>query len=309
MKVLVIDVGGTEIKYAAFDENLNMEGYDKITTPYDRGVDGFLDTLEEIYNSFHGRVVGISICLPGIIDSEVGNCISGGTLEYNVGQPVGELLAKRCGVPVYLENDGKCAVLAEYWKGALKDCQIGVLLALGTAVAGGLVINGEILKGNHYSAGEFSYICMDYNRWEEADTMAGALCSAVNFVKAVQMALPEYKLKNGQEVFELVKRKHPVANKLFREFLRKVVVQIYNLQIMFDPEVIAIGGGISRQELLLAALQEELDRFYAEGYWTKDNQFLPRPKLTICKFFNEANLIGAMYHYLKREGLLSTNFK
>ena len=91
MRVLVIDVGGTEIKYAAANTSLDLMGYGKIKTPYETGVEGFLDVLEGIYRKFEGIVSGVSVSLPGLIDDQNGCCISGGSLEYNVGKPLGKL--------------------------------------------------------------------------------------------------------------------------------------------------------------------------------------------------------------------------
>lgn len=307
MRVLVIDVGGTEIKYASADTSLGLMGYEKMKTPYETGFEGFLNVLEGIYRKFEGTVCGVSVSLPGLINDRNGYCISGGSLEYNVGKPLGKLLSKRIQTPVYLQNDGRCAVLAEYWKGALKGCSVGILFALGTAVAGGIIVNGEVLKGPDFSAGEFSYICADHARWEEPDSLAGTACSAVNFVKSVQSALPELSLGDGKEVFEQVKAENSAALCLFRQYLRNIAGQLYNLQIILDPDTIAIGGGISRQEVLLTALQEEVDCFYKEGYWTNRTPFLKKPRLKVCRFFNEANLIGALYHYLKRENLIEGN--
>ena len=304
MRVLVIDVGGTEIKYAAANTSLDLMGYGKIKTPYETGVEGFLDVLEGIYRKFEGIVSGVSVSLPGLIDDQNGCCISGGSLEYNVGKPLGKLLSERLQVPVYLQNDGRCAVLAEYWKGALKGSSVGVLFALGTAVAGGIIVNGEVLKGPDFSAGEFSYICADYGRWKQADSLAGTACSAVNYVKEVQTALHRLSLRDGKEVFEQVNKGNPTALRLFGNYLRNIVIQLYNLQIILDPDTIAIGGGISRQETLLEALKKDVDCFYEEGYWTQKNPFLHKPRLTVCRFFNEANLIGALYHYLKRENVI-----
>ena len=303
MNVCVIDVGGTEIKFASMDEELRMEGYGRLPTPYEHGFDGFINAIESISRRFLHSAVGVSICLPGIIDSERGYCISGGSLEYNIGKPVAERLQERLQVPVYLENDGKCAAMAEYWKGSLRNCGVGVVFALGTAVAGGIIIHGEVVKGADFSAGEFSYLCENPDKWKSQSATAGYLCSAVNLVKKVQDALPERKLQTGQEVFRVIEEKNPAALEIFHSYIRNIVSQLYNLQIILNPDCIAIGGGISRQQVLLDALQRGVDQFYQEGYWTRNTPFLNKPKLALCRFHNEANLIGAMYHYLKREHL------
>ncbi len=301
MDILVIDVGGTTIKFAVMTEQCEILEKGAVDTPYEEGIHGFAQTVYQIYQEFEGRVRGIAMCMPGIIDTDAGFCLSGGSLEYNVGQPVKKLLEEQCHVPVYIENDGKCAVWAEYWKGALKGKRSGVVLALGTAVAGGILLDGKVWKGRHFSAGELSYLCSDREKWKEKDGTTGYNCSAVNFINEVCERINYQGEDSGQKVFEEIGRQNPEVLEIFQEYLGKIAAQIYNIQIMLDPDVIAIGGGISKQKILLEKLQEEVERFYADGYWTGDNTFLPRPVLKLCKYGNDANLIGALYNYLMKE--------
>ena len=72
--------------------------------------------------------------------------------------------------------------------------------------------------------------------------------------------------------------------------------EIYNLQCIFDPEKILIGGGISRQPILLTRISEKIDQLYK-----KIPVAIPHPRLDVCRFYNESNLIGALYHYKKLE--------
>ena len=76
---------------------------------------------------------------------------------------------------------------------------------------------------------------------------------------------------------------------------KALAVQIYNLQCSFDPELILIGGGVSKQEILLEKIKEKLDEVYAgiPPFFT-----IPHAVVEACEFFNDSNLIGALYHYL-----------
>ena len=82
--------------------------------------------------------------------------------------PVVQLLEQRYKLPVTIENDGKCAALAEKWKGSLKDCRNGAVVVLGTGVGGGIIIDHKLYRGGHFTAGEYSYILTDQKRSEEA---------------------------------------------------------------------------------------------------------------------------------------------
>ena len=96
--------------------------------------------------------------LPGFIDVKNGRCNGGGGLFYNHGTQVGKLLEEKCGCKVVLENDGKAAVKAEYYYGSLKGCTNAAVFIIGTGVGGGLIIDGKVVKGRHFTAGEYSFM-------------------------------------------------------------------------------------------------------------------------------------------------------
>lgn len=139
MKVMVFDVGGTEIKYSVMDEQLNRADAGSVPTPGDTQ-EHFLATLEALYRPHAAEVDGIAMSLPGFIDAEHGVVRGGGapSLLYNIGTPVGPRLAQRCGCRVFLENDGKAAAIAELQLGALKGCTNGAVFIIGTGVGGAL---------------------------------------------------------------------------------------------------------------------------------------------------------------------------
>lgn len=90
--------------------------------------------MVEIFQTFRNEVYGISLSVPGIIDSQNGVCITGGNLTYADGLHLVDELHKRCDVPVSIMNDGKCAALAEASWGALSDVKDSIVMVFGTAV-------------------------------------------------------------------------------------------------------------------------------------------------------------------------------
>lgn len=136
MKVMVFDVGGTEIKYSVMDEGLNRTDAGSVPTPQDTQKH-FLDTLYALYLPHRDEVSGIAMALPGFVDTHTGFVSNGGALLYNTGTQVGQLVRERCGCPVTLENDGKAAALAELQAGALQGCCNAAVFIIGTGVGGG----------------------------------------------------------------------------------------------------------------------------------------------------------------------------
>lgn len=137
MKVMVFDVGGTEIKYSVMDEGLNRTDAGSVPTPQDTQ-EHFLDTLYALYAPHRDEVSGIAMALPGFVDTHTGFVSNGGALLYNTGTQVGQLVRERCGCPVTLENDGKAAALAELQAGALQGCCNAAVFIIGTGVGGGI---------------------------------------------------------------------------------------------------------------------------------------------------------------------------
>ena len=140
---LVIDVGGTNIKYALMKEDLSFVDKGEIETPK-TNLDDFVNALVLLYEARKDQVDGMAFSLPGLIDSTKGFMYTGGALShYLFNVNLVEMMQARTGVPVTIENDGKCAALAELWKGSLKGVDIGMVLTVGTGIGGGLVVGGK----------------------------------------------------------------------------------------------------------------------------------------------------------------------
>ena len=241
--------------------------------------------------------------MPGMLDNKNGYCVTAGYLTYLAGSTVGDELSERYGLPVSVENDGKCAALAEYWRGSLKGCENGAVVVLGSGVAGGIIINGKIYRGNHFTAGEYSYVCTDVENPEEMNSYLGLVNGAEGLAKAVAKYTGEdWKSYNGVKIFERANAGDNLVQEGLKEFTHQLAVQIYNLNIYLDLDVIAIGGGISQQPLLHEYLQKSLDEYLQKIPLRKITPYVPQPKLTHCKFYNDANLIGALYHFINSKG-------
>lgn len=297
MNFLVLDVGGQAIKYAIMNEKAEFIEKNQSPTPVDT-LEHFIDTIGSIFDKYKNVISGIAISMPGRINSNTGYLYTGGALEYNNETEIGTILSKRCPVPISIENDGKCAALAEAWVGNLKDYDDGIVVVLGTGIGGGIIKDKKLLKGKHFIAGEFSFIFTNnpplYGKSTQTFADDCGTCG-LTIPLARSKDLPLDKV-DGRKFFEYANSGDEDALRILDEYCHKLVLQLYNLQHIYDPEKFAIGGGISRQDILFEYIEKNIEKCSTEI------KYMIKPEIVRCKFFNDSNLIGALHNYLMRFG-------
>ncbi len=324
MRILILDFGGSSVKYALVNENVKIVETDRMEAPLE-SPEQFLDTVCNIYKMTGGCADGISISIPGYINSDTGELVGSGAYYNMYGQNIVDLIHTRLDLNVAVENDGKCGALAETWKGALSDCEDGVVLILGSGVAGGVIKDKRIHSGKSMTAGEFSNYIVNPNQPNflgkavmncAAFGLTYKLCKEKNIDLACQdlghvMLDIDKEYGSSFQVFEekpiairadgkqlslWIKEGDSVAKRIYDEFLASLAFMIVNIQITFAPERIVIGGGLSRINNMILDLKEELDSYY------RSTGFGPELQATVVlsKYLDECNIIGAARNYLNR---------
>ena len=290
-KYLAIDIGGTNIKYAEIEETGNIVRKDKIKTPKDR--ESFLSAVDRIVTRHRKNVSGIAVCAPGKID---GTTIRfGGALPFLDGV---DLASEYAGpdFPVAVINDGKAGVLAEHWLGNLKGSRDCAAVILGTGVGGGIIVNGNLVAGSHFQAGELSFMDLDENAGG-MDGTAGQSLSAVGMIVRINRAVGNADEKDGLAAFEAVTDGNEKACAILEKYCHGVAVLILNVQSVVDLEKYVIGGGISAQPALIEGINRAYDGIIAENEAVAST--LTRPEIVTAAFRNDANLYGALYNLLE----------
>ena len=159
-RYLVFDVGGTFVKYGLLDEQGTISEKGKFAT-HTQDKELFLGDVKNTYNKYKNQSLkGIAMSIPGLVDVKSGMLVRGGSLKCMQNICITKEVSDICdGLPVSVENDGKCAGLAEAWIGAAKAVPNCCVLAFGTAVAGAVIIDKKVLHGSNLIAGEASYLC------------------------------------------------------------------------------------------------------------------------------------------------------
>lgn len=292
MKILTIDIGGTFIKYALMNEQMEINSKGKVPTPTTTRED-LIETIGQIYDDY-SDVNGIAISMPGIIDSDNGYCAMGGALKYNDDFYLRHALYKRCPVHIHIENDAKCAAMAEAAAGCLKDVKDGFVLIFGTMIGGAIIKDHMLHKGKHFSAGEVSYITTIRDSNPTIETVWGNRCGTPYLCKLyAEKKGIDINEVDGIRVFSDVNSGDDDAIACLLKFTKEIAVQLFNIQTILDPEKIAIGGGISVQPVFLEFIKNNLKEMYASCPYD-----VPQAQVVTCKFFNDANLFGALQCFL-----------
>ena len=304
MNLLTFDFGGTFVKYCLMNSRAEISEHGQLPAPLKTKED-FLDLICRQYEQYKDKTDGIAISMPGVIDSDSGEIILVTLYPEMSGQNIYGLLKDRIPVPVSVENDGKAAILAEAWKGALANVNDAVCILLGSGIGGGIIMGGKLQKGYGFAAGEISDLLVEPGRYEKENTICYD-ASMTGFLKAVARAKnmdpacfeisgnvsSSEKRITGMDVFQWIEEEDPLTLAEYRNWIRRLVWMIYNLKLTVSPEKIVIGGGVSRNERFIHDLKEE----YREAA-AKLADYLPETAIDTCRFQADANLVGAAYNW------------
>ncbi len=290
MDYLLIDIGGSAIKYAVCDEELQLRQKGKAEVYQQRPKEELYERLGKIVDSLKTPVAGIAISMPGIINAKEGYCYRSSMLEDG-DFPIAKELTERFGLPVSVINDGYSAGLAELGYGNMQDVQNGAVLVLGTGIGGALILNHELYTGSDHSAANMSFIYSNIEKPEDMRTMF----AFQNGIGGLKNAIAE---KGGPEdtdgikAFRLIKEGNEQVREGLELFCDRLAFQIYNLQAILDLDRILIGGGISAEPTLIDYIRSAVDR-----RWQTTLIKLKKPEIEYCRFNNDANLYGALYNW------------
>lgn len=287
MSILALDAGGTFIKWASADGyQLTEKG--KVPTPREC-LDDFIACIEELFHA--GEYEGIAVSLPGTVNPETGLVVQGGALQYNNNVNLAELLESRCNVPVSIENDARCAALAEAENGALKEEEFGLVIVVGTGIGSALVHKGEILRGCHNYAGELSMALCAGAKEISFSTLFGVQCGMEGFTRTFREELADPSL-TGEDFMAMVSCGHEKATELFESYCKNFAGVLFTLQFAWDPGKIVIGGGISADPLFVQGIRKQYEQLFAQFPFS-----VRCAEITASRQGNDANLLGALVNY------------
>ncbi len=300
-----IDLGGTNIAVGVVNAQYEIIAHHSVPTLAQRSAEEVIRDMGDAVETVLAKAgltaadcESIGIGSPGTCDSEKGIVAR----AYNLGWfnvPICEMLRERFGIPARLSNDANCAALAETVAGAAIGCKNMVLITLGTGVGGGIIIDGKIYAGMRSAGAELGHTllvldgeqcsCGRRGCWE---TYASATALIRQAEKAAaehpQSLLAQVEQMTGLAVFQAADKGDAVAQAVIDRYCVYVAAGFTDLVNSLAPEMILLGGGISRQgERILAPIREYVVN---NCFGQKDGAV---PVIAAAKLGNEAGIIGA----------------
>lgn len=310
MEYIGMDIGGTSLKLGI----INEEGTVLSSGAFDVAFDGYetpiLTTAVKSLRHFleeHGRLpgefAGIGVSATGQVDPSSG-VIAGtaGHIKNWQGSRIRDTLFETFKLPVTVMNDANCAALAEKWIGGAREVSNALVITIGTGVGGGILINSEIFTGLGF-AGELGHFslkgdgkpCTCGNRGcYEQYASATALVNAVTEgVQKGLLSLEDFEDRriNGKSIFRALSLGNPALLPVYNQWLDDVAQGLVSLTHIFNPQLILLGGGVSKQEELFI---EPLRKRVLEQVMPAFQQGL---QIKAASLFNDAGIVGAVYYF------------
>ena len=264
-----IDIGGTSVKVGFVDNNGKILCSDLFHVEKIKDYKNFLKTLHNSIISLIGHldnniiIQGYGVGCPGRINYQEGKVIwCRGKLEYIENKPLGPDLSALLNKPVVCDNDVNSIVLGEALFGKGKNLDIVIGLTFGTGVGGGIVINGDIIRGEHFTAGHFGYMSQDSTGRKHESGNSGAVeihASHSGVVYKIREAMRldikttlKEKLNENdfgfKHIYEESARGDEFSIRLVKDLENEMSILITNLVFAFDPSIILVGGGLLKAE-------------------------------------------------------------
>ncbi len=238
-----IDLGGTQVRVALARVNGQIVASTRTrTADVDRPRTFVEWAASSIASLDRGRRVrSVAVGAPGPVNPKAGVLVNPPNLHGWRNVPLARMLSAGTGVPVYLENDANLAALGEFHHGAGRGARTMVYLTWSTGIGGGLIMDGKLFSGAHGAAGEVGHMILDPNGPLDGCGQRGCLeALAGGHMLASQTG------RSAAELFLAAARGEAQALEVVSRAARYVGYALINLSNLIDPEVIVIGGGISR---------------------------------------------------------------
>lgn len=290
--ILCFDIGGTFIKYACI--NTNGKILDEGTFPTD-AMQGGEDILNRVahfakmkikdFQNEKNQILGIAISTAGQVNPYTGEIVyASSAIPDYIGVNIIDYLGKRLSLPVSVDNDVNCALLAEM---EVQEEGVTCLFTIGTGIGGAFSVDGNLIRGKNFNAGELGYLPLGDKTFQELASTKALISQVENVTGREQLS--------GYEVFELAENDERVA-KTVEDFYEILARGISSATLILGSNKIILGGGVSSRKDFAIKIKEKMARYIPK-------RMLDKITVVSAVNGNNAGVMGAFSWFKKQNEL------
>jgi glucokinase len=280
-----VDLGGTQVRVAVARSDGRIVAQRRARTWDFKGGEDFVDWIARVIDRMaEGRVRGVGFASPGPLDPAGGRILNAANLPpFTRGLDVAPRLTRVLGAPVHLANDADLAGFGEHERGAGRGTRNMLYVTWSTGIGSGIIIDGRPYAGSHGTAGEIGHTIVDPDGPLDACGQRGCVeAFAGGRSLERRTGLP------ADELFAAAAAGEPKAREAVTDAAHMLGIGLLNLANLFDPEVIVIGGGVTKSWGLVRG---ELERPLLESPFVGKER---RPAIRRAQLGGRVGLVGAV---------------
>ena len=285
-QIIAVDLGGTQIRTARYDLNLKLLQRENTLTRAASGVQPTIDRMKtyirRVLPAASDDVLGIGISSPGPLNPFSGVIVAPPNLPGWLDVPLREIITAEFNLPVYIGNDANVAALAEASKGAAQGCRHVTYITVSTGIGAGIICDGRLLLGREGLAAEFGHIpiIVDEDRVSSVELEAAGPAIARRAKRDIEGGASSLVSDqvNG-DLSRIDAKAVGMAAAAGDQFAveaiayagRIIGLGIVSILHLFNPEVIVVGGGVTKTgDLLFAPMRQSVHEHVMDGAYTQN---------------------------------------
>ena len=308
MSYLGIDIGGTAVKLGLVNSNGEIiasnsysVSFDNYETPIFETVKKSIKVFLQENNIIESSLKGIGVSATGQVNSNIGAVVGGGgNIKNWCGTEIKKELEEIYKVKTTVINDANSMIIGEKWVGKAKGYNNVIGITIGTGVGGGIIVDSNILLGHIGIAGELGHFSIDANGkkctcgnigcYEQYASMTALVKEVTEKYDAIGNISIEKKDINGKYIFDEIEKGNSKIKEIVDAWIENIGKGLVSLTHIFNPEIILIGGGVSKQEKLFI---DPLKDYVLSHVMKKFGESL---RIEAAELGNNAGLVGAVYY-------------
>lgn len=298
-----VDIGGTTVKMGLLEQDGDIvESWEIPTRTENQGENILPDIAKSIRAKMEERgmsdsdTAGVGIGAPGAVDDDgvVYQAVNLGWTKFNLKETLHAMVK----LPVKAGNDANVAALGESWKGGGRGHGNMLMVTLGTGVGGGVIVDGKIVNGATGSGGEIGHIHLEDNEtlscgcgnkgcFEQYASATGAVLLANRILAATDAdSVLRHEEISAKNIFDAAKAGDKVAEEITQRYGYYLGKGLAVCASVLNPEIIVLGGGVSKcGTILFDLLKPSFDMYAFKG--CRDTKF------ALAQLGNDAGICGA----------------